>query len=269
MKSRSVFEFSSYKTFMKYVLRRAGARGALSRAAEALNCQRSYLSRIMDSEIHITLDHAFLLGLHFKFPKVEHEYFRTMVEHERASDRSYREHLNVRLHELRKEHESISERMNRPPPNTFGGQEIVYFSAWQWTAIHFLLACPKLQSTDAIADRLGISSAAVLHFLGQLSSWGLVRQDGSKWIYAGGAFHLPKDSPIVIQHHQNWRARAILDAQIPGSGGLHYTNVQTVAKSDLPTLNELMLKFIGDCKEILDPSPEEDVVAITCDVFRV
>ena len=131
------------------------------------------------------------------------------------------------------------------------------------------MACPNSQSVGAVADRLGLSKATVPHFLEQLLSWGLVRQDGSSWIYAGGAFHLPKDSPLVIQHHQNWRARAILDAQIPGSSGLHYTNVQTVAKSDIPTLNELMLKFIADCKEILDPSPEEDVVAITCDVFRV
>jgi len=269
METRSIFAFSSYKTYLKYRFRQIGQRGALSRAAEAIQCQRSYLSRVIDSEVQLTPDQAFMLARHLKMTKAEQDYLRAMVDHERASNANYREHLYQRLKEMQSEHASIAERMNRPPPATAGGHEALYFSAWQWAAIHFLSACPKLQSPAAMADRLGISIVGVTHFLEQLSSWGLVRRHGMKWEYSGGAFHLPKDSPIVVQHHMNWRNRAVLDAQIPGTTGLHYTNIQTVAKSDLPVLNERMLKFISDCKTILDASPEEDVVAITCDVFPV
>jgi len=106
-------------------------------------------------------------------------------------------------------------------------------------------------------------------FLEQLAAWGLVQQEGNRWKYLAGTFHLPKESPLVIQHHHNWRDRAVLDAQLASDESLHYTNVQTVSRADIRILKELMLNFVSNCKEILDPSAEEDVVAITCDLFRV
>lgn len=269
MDTKSVFAFSSYKSYMKHVLRQKGARGSMSRAAEALNCQRSYLSRVMDSEIQLTPDQAYLFCRHRKLPSAEREYFATLVEHERASDRNYRDHLETKISELRSSNELLAQRLKRPPPITSGAQDQTYFSTWQYSAIHFMTACRSFQSAEVIAQRLSLPLTLVHHILQELASWGMVRDEGARWQYADGSFHLPKNSPLVIQHHQNWRARAVLDAQLPGSSGLHFTNVQTVGKSDLPALNERLVQFIDDCKEILDPSPDEELVAITCDVFKV
>jgi len=269
MKPKSIFEFSSYKSVMRHTLRQAGLRGTMSRAAEALNCQRSYLSRVIDSEIHLTPDQAFLLGKFLKWSTSERDYFTTMVEHERASDKSYREHVQIKLNEMRRAHESLTERMKRPPPRTIERQEASYFSRWQMSAIHFLTASPNFQTPETLAERLGLARSSVLVFLEQLASWGMVQHEGSRWKYLSGTFHLPKESPLVIQHHHNWRDRAILDAQLASDESLHYTNIQTVSGADIRVLKELMLNFISSCKEVLDPSQEEDVVAITCDLFRV
>src|SRR5260221_8025 len=114
MKINSVFESSSYKQIMKTRLRGAGNRGALSRAAEAMNCQRSYLSRVMNSKMQLTMDQVFALGRYLKFSSEETEYFQTLVEFERASERSYKEFLQKKIRELKIKHESISEIVNRP-----------------------------------------------------------------------------------------------------------------------------------------------------------
>src|SRR5262249_5652285 len=111
MSEKGVFEFSSYKSALHYFLRGKNKRGTLSRAAEALNCQRSYLSRVINSEIHLTPDQGFLFAKFRKFTADESEYFQTLVEYERASDRSYKEEIQSKLIRLKRKHESLSERI--------------------------------------------------------------------------------------------------------------------------------------------------------------
>jgi plasmid maintenance system antidote protein VapI len=265
MMSETIFKFSTYKAIMNHRLRGEGQRGALSRAAEALNCQRSLLSRIMNSKLQLTPDQAFNLAKHWRLTSREREYFQTLVEFERAAEPSYREFLKARLLELRKEHASLGERAKRPAPTS--AHEALYFSAWYWTAIHFLTSAPGYQTVTAIADHLGLSKVVVTDCLRRLKDWGFVREVGSKWEYAGGEFHLPKDSPLVILHHQNWRMRAVLDAQVTEGENIHYTNVQTISRSDLAALREKLLDFIEECNSMMRPSPPEEAVVLTFDLF--
>jgi uncharacterized protein (TIGR02147 family) len=267
MSDKNPFEFSSYKSVMKHFLRGKGRRGALSRAAENLKCQRSYLSRVINSALHLTPDQGFLLARFWKFPLDEREYFQTLVEYERASDPSYREELWEKLNTQRKRHDSLSERIRRPVPAD--SSQALYFSSWHWSAIHFLTSIPRFQTPSAISERLALPISMVLSCLEQLKEWSFVRQLGQGWEYLGGEFHLPKDSPFVIQHHQNWRNRAVLDAQIQHKENIHYTNVQTLSRVDLPAVKELFLKFISDCNRILGPSSPEKAIAVTCDLFEV
>lgn len=96
-----------------------------------------------------------------------------------------------------------------------------------------------------------------------------VRETKKGWVYAGGQFHLPKDSPFVVSHHQNWRSRAVLDAQDFMSDGVHYTSVLTLSKSDLIRLREVLLQFIAEAGQIAGPSEPEEAVALTLDLFRI
>lgn len=265
----SVFQFGHYKSIMKHFLRSEGTRGALSRAADALGCQRSYLSRVMNSEVHLTLDQAFLLTRHWDLTSLESDYFRALVEFDRASDRDYREAVQLRIQELRKAHESLSEKVRRPVPQIASAEQALYFSSWIWTALHFLTSTPGGQTADKLAHHIGLPSAQVVTYLEQLSQMKMVRKEGSRWLYNGGEYHLPNHSPFVLMHHQNWRAKALLDAQNFQTDGLHYTNVQTVSHEDFKKGKELFLQFIEGSKKVFDPSEPEIAVAVTCDIFQI
>ncbi|MEQ1665286.1 MAG: DUF4423 domain-containing protein [Bdellovibrionales bacterium] len=266
-KDASLFGYSSYKAIMKFYFRSDGQRGALSRAAEELNCQRSFLSRIMNSKMQLTPDLAFKLCLHWRLSLSEREYFQTLVEQERAVEPAYAAHIGEKIKSMREEHDSLANRAKRPAPG--GAHDLLYFSAWHWTAIHFFTSIPEFQTAEAIAMRLHLPKNFVLDCLEQLSNWGFVNKSGNKWEYKGGEFHLPKDSPLVILHHQNWRHKAVQDAQALNSESIHFTNVHTVSRAKLPLLKELLLKFISDSNELLKSSPEEDCVVLLCDLFKV
>lgn len=269
MSKINLFQFSSYKSAMKHLLRGKEHRGALSRAAEAIGCQRSYLSRVMNSKVQLTPDQAYLLARHWSITGLQAEYFQALVELERASDRHYRDAVQARIDQMRKAHESLTEKLKRPLPNIQSEQQALYFSSWVWSALHFLTSSPECQTVARLSARLGLPDAVVISYLEQLEKMGMVRRDHQRWIYGGGHFHLPSNSPYTVMQHQNWRSRAVIDSQNSNSGGIHYTNIQTISQEDFRRTKALFLDFIDDCKSIFDPSEPGTAIAMTCDFFEI
>jgi len=265
---RSVYEFESYKSIMAVFLTGEGQRGQLSRASELLRCQPSFLSRAITKEIHITPDQAFMLTQFWQLDDNERTYFQTLVEWERASDLSYKTHLWKKIKELKKNHESLQNRTKKMDFELHE-QQSLYFSSWIWSAVHFLVCISEYQTVSRISSRLGLSEDVVLYYLESLKKFGFILNNGKRWEYQRGQFHLPKHSPFASMYHQNWRLRATIDSQSPQSDGLHYTSVLTLSKVDYSRLRETFLKFISESESISKPSLAEEAVALTCDVFKI
>ena len=267
MSSPTVFEFRAYKVALDHFLRSDGKRGLLTRAAKALHCQPSFLSRVIGSEIHLTPEQAFMICQFLNWSANESEYFQTLVAIERAADPGYKSALTAKLKQLRVDHESLQKRTQKED-FALVEQQSVYLSSWIWSAVHFLSSVPAYQTVEKMADRLGLSNETTRKTLTRLEQWGLVRKTGSRWEYAQGQFHVPKDSPYVVLHHQNWRTRAVLDAQEFQSESLHFTSVYTLTAADVARLRELMLKFISDCQAVAQPSSPEESVVLICDLYK-
>lgn len=268
MKNRPVFSFNSYKSVMSHLLLDPSRRGQLSRAAEFLNCQRSYLSRVISDKEHLTPDQAFMLCQFWKFNSEEREYFIVLVNYERAGQLEYRHFLKSKISEMKKKHESIQERTQR---QSFvdNNLELQYFSSWISCALQFLTMIPNLQTVEALAEHLSLKREVIKGYLQQLQQQDLVEFKNNKWINKSTNFHLPKESPLVVFHHQNWRNRAILDAQNVSSDHVHFTGVYTLSKNDYHRVKEMLLSFIADANSLVGPSACEEGIALTCDLFRI
>lgn len=265
---KQIFIFDSYKKVMAHLLTGKDRRGQLTRAADFLRCQRSYLSRVIVEELHLTPDHAFQLAKFWKFNLQERNYFMKLVELERSGDHDYRVFLKQQLLDLKAQHENIQERIKKAHLSP-SALQISYFSSWTMSAVHFLTAIDEYHSVEAIASRLNLRKTQVLECLHQLKELGYVSMDGNRWKYQNGDFHAPKNSPLVILHHQNWRQRSILDAQDFENNNVHFTGVLTLSRADVERLKELFLNFISEANQISAPSNPEEAVALTCDLFKI
>ncbi len=268
MKARSVFTFNSYKSLMSRMLLDPSLRGQLSRAAEYLNCQRSYLSRVISDKEHLTPDQAYMLCKFWKLNTDEREYFSTLVEYERAGQPEYRNFLKLKISEMKKKYESIQERTQRQSHVT-DNLELQYFASWISCALQFLTMIPQYQNVNSLSERLCLKKEIVTEHLQQLQKRNLVELKQDKWINKSSNFHVPKESPLVMLHHQNWRSRAILDAQNINSDHVHFTGVYTLSFDDFQRVKDMLLNFIAEANLIVGPSKCEEGVAITCDLFRI
>ena len=269
MNSPSLFSHDDYQTYLKERLQSSDeAWGNVTRAAKAANCQRSYLSRVMNGHIHLTPDHAFKLSRYWELSPLEENYFLGLVEKARAGSKEYREHIEAKLFSLKQENENLSKRLERSSIEP-GEKELTYYSAWYWSALHILVSIPQFQTVSEISKKLNLSPETVQSSLSTLQKFGLVKFENQKWRFSSTDIHIGKNSLLVGLHHNNWRQRALLHAQEKANSGIHYTTVQTMSRSAVEKIKQMLLQFIDESSKVAGPSKEEELVCITCDFFQV
>lgn len=269
LNKRKIFTFESYKEAMVYYLAEEAAWGSMTRASEYIGCQVSYLTRVIKDKPQLTPDHAFRLADFLKFTPEEKKYFLILVDFERATDSEFKLHLKKELNELKLKNESIAERTQRKNL-TLEIFKANYFSNWVYTALHFMVSCPSFQKIEAIAARLNLKKSIIKKYLNELEDQGLVELiKDDQWNFKSGNFHLEKNSPLVVLHHQNWRTRAIVDAQDFSNDSIHFTSICTLSETDAQRLKEMMLDFISQANRVVMPSENEECIAICCDLFKI
>lgn len=265
----SVYNYKSYRSFFKAWLdQQQSSFGLLSQIAKALECQNSHLTRVLKEEVHFTMDQAFRLTDFKKLTESETSYFLRLVEYERSGDLKFRERLKRELSQLKKEHENLSKRHNDQMIQS-KEFESIYYSSWIWSAIHVITDIPTYQTAEAIAKRLSLDEKLVRSILEKLETYGLVKKKSSKWVFAGGALHLPKTSPMNSVHHGNWRTQAVQHVQNPENDDLHYAIVQGVSYEDADKIKQLFLDALTEYRKIALPSVSQELMCLTLDYFKV
>jgi uncharacterized protein (TIGR02147 family) len=264
-----IYSFSSYKTYLRARIdEEENPWGLLTKLAAAAGCQRSYFSRMLSQETHLTPAQAFGLSRYWGLTNDETEYFLGLLEVERAGTSDYRDHLKRKNEELKRRQEDLAQLVKRNLAVS-DERDLEYYSAWFWVAVHALTSIPQFQSESAISEKLGISRSQVRMILNVLEKWGAVYQDGARWKYNAREQHLSKESPLVCFHHSNWRQQAIMDAQRRNPASIHYTVVQSLSRADFERVKQLVLDLIEKSSRIAGPSKEEDLMCLTCDFFSV
>lgn len=264
-----IFSFTDYRSYLKDAAESFETTwGVWTKFAKAAGCQTPYLSQVMKEKAHLTADHVIGLAEFLRLNEDETEFFFLLLDLGRAGTPKLRKHLSARMAKIRKARENLSERLKKPRFET-QQTESLYYSAWFWSAMHVIVSIPEFQTTAAIANRLMLPVDFIHNALEKLEELGIVNRDGEKWKHGAADIHVPKNSPMVSVHHQNWRQRAVADSMLPMHDGVHYTAVYSISRTDFEKLKARMLEMIEYSRVLIGPSKEEELIAFTCDIFRV
>jgi uncharacterized protein (TIGR02147 family) len=266
---KNIFSYHDYKDFLKAMIEQAEPKhGYISQLANAANCQRSYLSQVINSHVQLTPDHALGLARFFRLTEKETDYFLLLLDFARAGSLELRERVQSKLEKMRKESINLSKRVEA---QTIEEAQILgrYYSSWHWIAIHIISSIPEFQDVKAIAQNLSIPESLVKNTLEKLLQMGFVEKKKDKWLHKGANMHLTNDSPSVNLHHNNWRQRSLLDSAMLNEESVHYTSVFSMSEHDFALLRDMILKWIDDSRKVIGPSKPEKLACICLDFFKV
>jgi len=241
--------------------------GYRAQLSEAAGCQRSFLSQVLSGVHHLSLEHGVGLAKFWTFSAAESDYFLDLIAHERAGTPALRKYLKERLASAKSKSEDLKERFRTKELTP--ADQTAYYASWVNAAVHMLLTIPKMQTPDALAQRLQLPKSVIAKTLGDLVGLGLVEKSGERYHATSATLHLPKDSPLTLQNHSTWRQYALHKAMQQSPSNLHYSSVYSLSKADVQRLQEMVLSFIESTRRLVAPSKEEDVVGLLIDYFTI
>lgn len=260
--------YNDYKTFIRDMIQKnLDTRGYQGKLAQAARCQKSYFSQVVNGHTDLHLDQAIGLCEFWHLGDDETEYFLELISLARSQHPSLVKRIKNRLRNYREKYEKKTKRS--------GASEVVvsepwlYYSQWHWVAIHILTGIPRFQKIDAIAKCLEIPENLVKETLEILKQQNLVDLQNGKWTIKPVHRHLPSGSPLNPMNHANWRQRAVLDSQFPRPNSLHYTSVQSHGAIDRDKLKQIFLDAIGQSRDIISHSPDEEMTCLCLDFFSL
>lgn len=266
----SVFEYDNYKHYLSEKITQMAAddRSYRRRLCEDVRCQTSYLSQVLNGRPDFTLEQAIRLNQFLLHDKSESRFFIYLVEKSRAGTTELRQFFQEQLTELKKTRFDLKKRLKETEEVSEKDQHR-YYSAWFYSAIYVMLSIPAFQSTQLIARRLNLPEPLVAEVISFLEECGLIESKAGVYRVTKKRLHLQRESSFIQRHHINWRSQALQSAEKNLADDMHFSSVIALSVADYEKVKDVFLKAIEDARAIIRPSPEEEVMAITLDVFRL
>jgi uncharacterized protein (TIGR02147 family) len=265
----SIYNFDNYRTYIKSKVKAEKSNwGLWAKLAKAAACQPTYLTQAMGAKANLTADHILGIAKYWALSIDDTDFFLLLLEYGRAGTPALKKYLYEKIRKIKSEREDLAKRLALPKLE-IGEKETIYYSTWYWSALHVIVTIPEFQTTASIARHLCLPVELVEVSLQNLERLNFVRKQGVQWKIGTADIHIPQSSPLIGVHHNNWRQRAVLDATLPNAHGVHYTAVYSLSVLDFEHLKEKMRDYIEHSRRVVQPSAEEKLVCLACDLFEV
>ncbi|MDR3607391.1 MAG: TIGR02147 family protein [Oligoflexia bacterium] len=264
---KTLFEYRDYRAYLNDRIHER-ARGERTRLAEHLHCHLTYISQVLGGTAHLSPEQAQSLNRYYGHSGEESDFFLNLVLLARAGSPELERYYLTKIEQILERRLILKDRLKyKQTLNPV--DQATYYSSWHYTAVHFALTIPRLQTRDAIARYLGLAPAIVSAALEFLLSVGIAREEKGRFTTGATSIHLGNDSPMLPKHHANWRIQALRSLDLAGPDDFHYTSVVTLAKSDLVKIKSLMVSAIEQIRPVIRESPEEGLYCYSMDLFGV
>lgn len=261
----TVFETNNYKSYLQS---RLGAKGAKTEFAKHLGCQPSFLSQVLCGSPSLSLEQGVLANDYFEHSKAESRHFLALLQLERAGSARLKLHFQNELKQSLEEHRRLTNRLERARELDEAARA-TYYSSWAYGAVHVLSSLPCADQLGEIQEHTGLNAEDLSKVLRFLAEHGLITRRDGVWRPAQTRIHLPDCDPLVMNHHRNFRARAMQEMQLPKDENLHYSLLMAISRPDSQRIRDLILRLVEDTDKIMRPSPEEVAVQLNLDFFAI
>lgn len=266
----NIFEYDDYRQFLRNLLKggHKNGYGKSASIAQLLGVNSTMISQVLHERAHLNQEHSLKIAKNFGFSSLETEYFMNLVSMNRAGDKQTEEYYSGQLKKIRKQSQTIKDRLNLNSDLTEENRA-KYYSIWYYSAVWLLSAIEGLNK-ERIAIKLGITLEQVSEAVDFLIEIGLLREASGQLKMQGHHVHISTDSPLVRRHHLNWRTYALNKIDRANmSESLFFTGPVIVSRIDAEKIKEILLKALDNFRKISGPSDCEALYCLNIDWFEV
>jgi uncharacterized protein (TIGR02147 family) len=265
-----IFEFADYKKYLTALEaeRASYQRGFRSRIAEVLDCQNAYVSQVLNTHAHFSLEQTHKIALFLTLNEVDTHYLILLVEYARAGTNSLKEFFKKELKVIREKYFDIKERVPGAKFLSVENQN-VYYSSWLYPTIHMLITIPEFRTFSKIAIALKLDDSLTREIILFLISAGLVIESKGELHPGATQIHLSKDSTSIRHHHTNWRLAAVQSLHTMKKTDIHYSTVSSLSLTDAEKLKSKFLQLIEEYVQTIGPSKEETLYNFNLDFYNL
>lgn len=265
-----VLEFTDYRSFLKIALNELGKslRGARSRLAEHLDVRPGYISQVLNGQSDLTPEVAARACAFFSLTDEEAHYFVLLVSHERAGNADLKRIYQRQIREHQEQYLNMKKRFKVKEALSASDQHI-YYSSWQYAAIHAAVSNPRLQTREAIAGHFRLGPGRISEILDFLARTGIIQCKGGKYQPGNRWVHLGKESALASKNHVNWRLEAIRSLENQRETDLHYSSVIGISEKDIFAIRAKLVKTLEEVREVIKESADETVCSLLIDFFKL
>lgn len=271
---RSFNSIYEYRDYRQYVIDRLSSlpksRGARTKVAKAMRVHNTFVSQVLGGRAHFSLEQAEELSRFLGHTEQESEFFLLLVGFSRAGSKGLRQYYEGKLDEAVRARSELKNRL-RHEKVLIPEEQIVYYSAPEYAAIHMLLGIAEyqLESVVRISDRTKLSPKRTAEIIEFLIRTGMAKHEGPTIRISPTQMHLGRDAPMIARHHTNWRIEAIKSVVGETPQDLHYSTVVTIAKKDVQSIKKIFLNALEEIHGIArDSSPDEELLCYCVDLFK-
>ncbi len=264
--SENVFKTKSYTDYVSKRLSGPLRRGDKLRLAVALRVEPSFVSRVLKGVAHFSLEHAVVINEFLGHSPDESQYFLLLLQYERAGTKKLRDVFKAQMDAILEKRAEVSERIGVRQKIPLEIQT-TYFSSWIYAAVLSVTMVRTYRTPVRIAERLQVDLKLVHQVVAFLKTEGFLEERSGELIPTQQRIHLKRGEPLLLQHHTQWRLRA-MEAFLR-KDGLHYSAVFSMSASDRDWFKDRCLELLTELEARLKNSPDEEIVGINLDVFSV
>lgn len=264
----SLFEYGSYRDYLKKRLGDGLRLGLKKKAAGALGVHTTLISQVLSGNCELSLEQTESMSHFLGHSDDEADYFLWLVLKERAGTSPLRRRLERQISAHKKKRLNLSERLKDRKKISESERERFY-STYLHGAIHVLASIPGIQTRAAIASALGVPQPKISEAVEFLIRIGVLKELHGRLSPGTQHIHLSSDSKHIVRHHLNWRLKAMEKIGEAADRDLHYSVAFSLSEADVVKIKEMLLNALSEISKVVSDSKEETAYVYCFDFFEL